>query len=61
LQVYGRDAEVRVTELSLNHVERHAFACHLDRTRVSELVGSDTPAYARADSKAAKRRARRGA
>src|SRR5215207_7832951 len=60
LQLDGGDAEVRVTELSLDHVQWHAFACHLDRVRVSELVRSETPAYTRLNGKAANRRSRRG-
>jgi hypothetical protein len=47
LQVDGGDAEVRVTELSLDHIQRHASACHLDCVRVSELVRCETPAHTR--------------
>jgi hypothetical protein len=38
LQVIGRDAEVGVTKLALNHDERHTFAGHLDSVRVAQLV-----------------------
>jgi hypothetical protein len=60
LQVDGGDAEVRVTELSLDYVQRHAFAGHLDCVRVSELVRSETPAHTGLNGKAAKRRSRCG-
>src|SRR5512132_4070115 len=49
LQVDGRDAKVRVTELALDDVERHAFACHLDRMGMAKLVRSEPPAHTRAD------------
>ena len=56
LQVDGRDAEVRVAELALDDVERHAFACHLDCVRVSKLIRSASPAHTRADGERAQRR-----
>lgn len=53
LQVDGRDAEVRVTELPLNDVERHALTGHLDGVRVSKLVGRESPTDTRADGEGA--------
>ena len=41
LQVDRGHAQVRVTELALDHVERHALSCHLDRVRVSQLMGRE--------------------
>jgi hypothetical protein len=38
LQVDRRDAEICVSELSLNDVERNAFASHLDGVCVAKLV-----------------------
>jgi hypothetical protein len=43
LEVDGCDSEVRVTELALDHDQRHAFVCHLDGVGVSELVGREAP------------------
>ena len=46
LQVGRGDAEVRVAELALDHVERHALARQLDRVGVTQLVGREAPADA---------------
>jgi hypothetical protein len=39
--------QVAVAELPLDDDQRHAFASHLDRVGVSELVRSKTPAHTR--------------
>jgi hypothetical protein len=41
LEVYGRDTQVSVSELALDDDERDAFAGHLNRVGVSELVGRE--------------------
>ena len=46
LEIDGGNAEVRVSELALNHVERDPFACHLDGVGVSELVRCEAPSHA---------------
>jgi hypothetical protein len=46
LQVHGRDAEVAVTELALDHDERDAFTGHFDRVSVTELVWCKATAHA---------------
>jgi hypothetical protein len=46
LQVDRRDAEVGVSELSLDDVERDAFARHLDGVRVPQLVRREAAAHA---------------
>jgi hypothetical protein len=38
LKVRRRHAEVRVTELPLDEVDRNAIACHLNGMRVTQLV-----------------------
>src|SRR5215211_723798 len=45
LEVDRGDAEVGVAELALDDDQRHAFACHLDRVGVAELVWSEAPAH----------------
>src|SRR4051794_41830073 len=47
LQVDRGDAEVRVTELALDDVERHTLSRHLDGMRVPELMRSEAPANTR--------------
>ena len=37
-QVHGRNAEIGVTELTLDDVERNAFARHSNGVRVAELM-----------------------
>jgi hypothetical protein len=46
LQVNARDAEVRVSELPLDHDERDPFVRHLDRVGVSQLVWREPPSHA---------------
>ena len=46
LQVDARDAEVRVSELPLDHDQRHTFVRHLDRMGVSQSVGRKPPSHA---------------
>jgi hypothetical protein len=46
LQVGRGDAEVRMAELALDHVQRHALAGQLDGVGVSELVRREAPADA---------------
>jgi hypothetical protein len=38
VEVDARDAEVAVSELTLDHDERDAPVCHLDRVSVPELM-----------------------
>jgi hypothetical protein len=38
LEVYGRDSQVSVSELALDDDEQDAFAGHLNRVGVSELM-----------------------
>jgi hypothetical protein len=45
-----------VAELSLDDVERYAFAGHLDRVHVSKLVRRESPTHTRAEGKGAQRR-----
>jgi len=45
LQVDRGDSEIRVAELPLDDVERHALTGHLDGVRVSELVRRESPSY----------------
>jgi len=40
-QVSGRDSEVGMPELSLDHEQRDALARHLDSVSMSELVGRE--------------------
>jgi hypothetical protein len=47
------DPEVRVTELALDDVEWHAFAGHLDRVGVSQLVWCEGSPDAGADGEVA--------
>ena len=46
MEIDGGNAEVRVSELALDHVERDPFACHLDGVGVSELVRCEAPSHA---------------
>jgi hypothetical protein len=46
LQVSRRDAEVAVSALALDDDQRHAFVGHLDRVRVTQLVGRIAPSHA---------------
>jgi hypothetical protein len=46
-----------VPELTLDHVERDAFASHLDGVRVAQLMRPHSTADARGDSELAQRRA----
>jgi hypothetical protein len=46
LQVDTRDAEVRVSELPLDHYERDTFVRHLNGVRVSQLVWRKAPSHA---------------
>jgi hypothetical protein len=46
LQVNRGHAEVAVTELALNDIERHALASELDRVRVTQLVRSEATPHA---------------
>jgi hypothetical protein len=48
-QVDRGDGEVGVPELALDDEQRHAFARHLHRVRVSELMRSEPTSHARAD------------
>jgi hypothetical protein len=45
LQVDGRDTEVAVAELALDHDERHALVSHLDGVCVSKLMRGEPPAH----------------
>jgi hypothetical protein len=47
LQVDRGDAQVAVTELALDHDQRHTFVCHLDGVGVPELMRGEAPARAR--------------
>jgi hypothetical protein len=44
LQIDRRDPEVAMSELALDHDQRHALAGHLDRVCVAQLVRSKAPA-----------------
>ena len=57
LEVDRGDAEVGMPELALDDDQWHAFACHFDGMRVSELVRSETPPDARRDGGPAQIRA----
>jgi hypothetical protein len=46
LQIDRGDAEVAVSELALDDDQRHAFAGHLDRVCVAQLVRSEASANA---------------
>jgi len=46
LQVDARDAEVRVSELPLDHDQRDTFVRHLDGMGVPQLVGRKPPSHA---------------
>lgn len=46
LQVNARDAEVRVSELPLDHDEQDTFVRHVDRMSVSQLVWRKPPSHA---------------
>ncbi len=45
LQVDARDAEVRVSELPLDHGKRDTFVRHLNCVGVSQLVGREPPSH----------------
>ena len=60
LEVDAGDAKVRVPELALDDVERHAFAGHLDRMRVAELVRREPPTHAGGPGELPRRSARSG-
>ena len=47
LEVDARDAEVRVSQLPLNHDKRDTFVRHLNRVGVPQLVGREPPSHAR--------------
>src|SRR5205807_6564892 len=47
LQVDARDAEVRVSELPLDHDKRDTFVRHLNRVSVPQLMGREAPSDAR--------------
>jgi hypothetical protein len=49
LEVDRGHAEVGVTELVLDHVQGDAFACHLDRIGMAELVRREASAHAGLD------------
>jgi hypothetical protein len=57
-QVDRGHAQVGVTELALDHVQRHPFASHLDRVGVTQLMRRNPPPNARTRSELAKGRAR---
>jgi hypothetical protein len=42
-----------MTELALDHVQRHALARHLDGVRVPKLVRSEAPSHASLDGELA--------
>src|SRR5205807_8608614 len=46
LQLDARDAEVRVSELPLDHDQRDTFVRHLNRVGVSQLVWREPPSHA---------------
>ena len=54
LQIDRGHAQVRVAELALDYVQRHAFSCHLDRVCVSELMRCEAAANASLRSENAK-------
>jgi hypothetical protein len=54
LEVDRGRAEVGVTELALDDVERDALPCQLERVRVAELMGRETTANACIGGEAAK-------
>jgi len=45
LQIYRRDPEVGMPELSLNNWQRDPFVRHLDRVRMPELVRRKPPPH----------------
>ena len=45
LQVDARDAEVRVSELPLDHDQRDTFVRHLNRVGMSQLVWREPPSH----------------
>jgi hypothetical protein len=54
LQVDRGDPEVRVAELPLDHVERHAFSSHLNSVRVPKLMRREATTHAGSDRELAK-------
>ncbi|MEA2130972.1 MAG: hypothetical protein QOJ85_3863 [Solirubrobacteraceae bacterium] len=44
-QVHRRDPEVRVAQLSLDDVQRHALSGHLDRVRVTQPMRCEAPPH----------------
>jgi hypothetical protein len=54
LQVHRRDAEIGVTDLTLDDVERYAFARHFNGMSVAELMRREGTPDARPGSQAAK-------
>jgi hypothetical protein len=54
LQIDRGNPEVRVAELPLNHVERHAFSSHLNSVRVPKLMRHEATTHARSDRELAK-------
>ena len=54
LEVDAGGAEVGVSELALDHVERYAFTCELDGVGVAELVWREASAHAGPDGEAPK-------
>jgi hypothetical protein len=59
LAVDRRDAQVAVTKLALDDVERHALAQQLQYVRVTQLVRREAPTHARLRSAPAQGSARR--
>lgn len=54
LQIDRGSPEVRVAELPLNHVERHAFSSDLNSVRVPKLMRHEATTHARSDRELAK-------
>ena len=52
LEVDAGGAEVGVSELALDHVERYAFSGELDGVRVAQLVWREPSAHAGVDAEA---------
>jgi hypothetical protein len=61
LEVDGSRAEVGVTELPLDDVQRHALAGEFERVRVTQLVRGEAPPDPGAGSEPAELAAHRGA
>jgi hypothetical protein len=55
LQIDRGNPEVRVAELPLDHVERHALASHLDSVGVPKLMRREATTHAGQGRKLAKR------